>query len=70
MVYIVLFIRFSEPADTRRLRHMYCFGLGGMALLIGAISLDLVMGGKATIYSVICCAASCFCSGAPFYNFV
>ncbi|KAK1613393.1 hypothetical protein QYE76_037066 [Lolium multiflorum] len=68
-VYVVAFLLKAGRNDLRR-DNLLCFAAGGAALLVSAVGLDLLVGkGKGSfVYNVVCCATSCFASGAPAYN--
>jgi hypothetical protein len=68
-IYVGIFLRFSDHADHRR-TYLLRWIAGGTVLLLAAIAFHFIVGGKSTVFNVLCCAAACFSSLAAFYNVV
>ncbi|KAM0826858.1 hypothetical protein ACQ4PT_068594 [Festuca glaucescens] len=66
-IYVGIFLWFSDHADRRR-TYLLRWIAGGTVLLLAAIAFHFIVGGKSTVFNVLCCAAACFSSLAPFYN--
>ncbi|KAK1626169.1 hypothetical protein QYE76_000484 [Lolium multiflorum] len=66
-IYVGIFLRFSDHADRRR-TYLLRWIAGGIVLFLAAIAFHFIVGGKSTVFNVLCCVAACFSSLAPFYN--